>query len=120
MKIVRIAEVLFLIIFMTGALAITNAQNSTKAPIELFKEKKCNSCHSIQTLGIEKKNKKSKGGDLSNVGSKYEVPFLVDYLKKKVEIDGKKHGIKFKGSDEELMELVGFLSTLRTEPENDQ
>ena len=82
-----------LIVIMFVAFMTANAENGNNDPIELFKAKKCNSCHSIKVLGIEKKNKKSKGTDLSYVGSKYEAPFLMDYLQKKVEINGKKHGI---------------------------
>jgi len=92
-----------------------NAQQEPADPVKIFKDLKCNSCHSVDMLGIEKKNKGSKAPDLSKVGTKYEIPFFVEYLKKIADKDGKKHSVPFKGTEEELGALAGWLTTLRGE-----
>jgi len=78
----------------------------------IFKNNKCQSCHSIEAAGMKKKPNQ-KPPDLSAVGSKHEAAFLAAFLKKKEAINDKKHAISFKGSDEELETLVQWLVSLK-------
>ena len=84
----------------------------------IFLDKKCSGCHSIEAAGITKKtSSSSKTGppDLSDEGSKHDSTFLVNWLQKKETLHGKKHLLKFAGSDEELKALVQWLATLKSD-----
>lgn len=82
---------------------------------QLFQDKKCNSCHSVDAIAIAKTNANSKAPDLSNIGSTADADYFTKYLKKEVEHEGKKHGMAFKGTDDELKALATWLSGLKTE-----
>lgn len=75
----------------------------------IFLAQKCNMCHAVPPAGITAttKSEKVKGPDLVNV--KHDAKILVDYLRKKTDVDGKKHGKAFTGSDEELGALVAWI-----------
>ncbi|HEX7182848.1 MAG TPA: cytochrome c [Thermoanaerobaculia bacterium] len=75
----------------------------------IFLAQKCSMCHSVSTAGIEAtvKSEKMKGPDLVNV--KEDAKLIVDYLRKKADIKGKKHGKVFTGTDEELGALVAWI-----------
>ena len=113
MKKFKIISLLTIAAIISGFLINLNAEGITEEPIKIFKNQKCNSCHSIKILDIEKKNKKSKAPDLSSVGSKHGPDFFVEWLQKKRTQHGKKHPIKFSGSNDELFSLIGFLVSLR-------
>ena len=70
---------------------------------------KCGNCHSIASAGIEAKAKseRMRGPDLG--GSKMSAKEMAGYLKKETSLDGNKHKIAFKGSDEELQALIDWL-----------
>jgi cytochrome c5 len=106
-----------LLIFGVITLCITKAQEAPIDPIKLFNEKKCNSCHSIESMGIPKSNEKSKAPDLSNVAG-HGAELLTKYLKKEAEIDGKKHGISWKGTETELNAMVGWLLSVKPKKSN--
>ncbi len=78
----------------------------------IFKNNKCQSCHSIEVAGMKKKPNQ-KPPDLSAVGSEREAAFLAAFLKKKEMLNEKKHAVSFKGSDEELEILVQWLVSLK-------
>lgn len=78
----------------------------------LFLEKKCGSCHSIEVVGIKKKPNQ-KPPDLSAIGSERSADWFTKYLQKKEAIEGRKHLMKFQGSDEELAALTKWLETLK-------
>lgn len=78
----------------------------------IFRENKCQSCHSIEAAGMKKKPNQ-KPPDLSAVGSEHEAAFLTAFLKKKETINERKHAVSFKGSDEELDTLVKWLVSLK-------
>lgn len=80
---------------------------------EMFVEMKCNKCHSIDAEGIEQTKKKQKGGDLSEVGKERDAEWMTKYIKKEVDIEGKKHKNKWKGTDGELKTIVDWLATLK-------
>ena len=75
----------------------------------MFLSAKCNMCHAVSSVGIEAKVKseKMKGPDL--VGVKAESDWLAQYLRKKADKDGKPHKNEFKGTDEELALLIGWV-----------
>lgn len=105
----------------------------------LFLEKECNECHSIETEGIVKLEPKeepeeeeeddlgldfgddleededdTEPPDLSGVGKRHDADWMSRFVRKKVRTDeGKRHKKLFKGSDEELREIVAFLSALQ-------
>ena len=76
---------------------------------EVFIATKCNMCHSVSTVGIEAKVKseKMKGPDLVNVSE--DAATLAPYLKGEAELNGAKHKKAFKGSDEELQAIIGWV-----------
>ncbi len=58
----------------------------------------------------------AKYPDLSNLGNEnLEADFVKKFINKEVDLNGKKHAVKFKGSDEELTTLVDWLLTLKNE-----
>lgn len=77
----------------------------------LFLAQKCNTCHAVSTAGIEAttKSDKMKGPDLVGVVAEKGAEWTTQYLRKTVELNGKKHGKEVKLSDEELGRLVDWL-----------
>ncbi len=86
---------------------------------QIFVDKKCNSCHSIESQGIERTNPKAKGSDLSKVGDELTEEFIAKYLKKEEVLHDKKHGVAFKGTDEEFSALVKWLASLKAEQKSE-
>ncbi len=78
---------------------------------QIFLAQKCNLCHSVSSAGIEAttKSEKMKGPDLTGRAAKRDAKKISDYLRKKIEIVGKKHGKEFTGGDEELAALIAWL-----------
>ncbi len=78
---------------------------------EIFLKQKCDLCHTVSTAGIEAKVKSEamKGPDLANVGDRHDAEWIENWLRKKVEMNGKKHPKAFTGSDEELGALIAWL-----------
>lgn len=111
-----LAVVISGMLFSIGNFSLT-AQEELDAK-QIFISKKCNSCHSIESQGIEKTNPKAKGVDLSKVGDELTAEFIEKYLKKEEVLHDKKHGVAFKGSDEEFAALVNWLASLKAEPES--
>jgi len=83
---------------------------------QIFLDKKCTMCHSIESAGIES-TKKSGANDLSTVGNNVEADFITKYLLKEEKNDDKAHKTKFNGTDEELKALVDWLLTLKAKEE---
>jgi len=80
----------------------------------IFADKKCDMCHSVNSLDIASK-KKSGAVDLSNTGAAGDAEFMVKYLKKEEAIKGKKHPSNWRGTDEELEVLAAWLADLKEE-----
>ncbi len=78
---------------------------------QLFLSQKCSVCHTVSSAGIQAttKSAKMKGPDLTGVAPKLDARLLNDYLRKKAEINGKKHGKEFTGSYEEIGALIAWL-----------
>jgi mono/diheme cytochrome c family protein len=104
-------KALFAVIISSG-LASTAAGADGKA---LFLEKKCNTCHSVDSQSIPKTSKTMKGVDLSNASALVEsADWAKSFLKREVKKDDKNHQREFKGTDEELNAIVDWLMTLKT------
>lgn len=82
---------------------------------KVFLDQKCTSCHSITSQGIQGKasDPADKITDLSKVGAERNADWITKYLKKEVDIKGKKHKKAFKGTPAELTELANWLATLK-------
>jgi len=104
-----------------GALTVrpsrAQAEGTGAAPtgVEVFTTFKCNSCHSIESQGIESKTKseRMKGPDLSDEGHKRDAAWITAWLQHKEKLDGKAHKGEFKGTDEQLQQLVQWLTELK-------
>jgi len=80
---------------------------------DMFVEKRCTRCHSIESQGVEYTGSK-EAHDLSEAGKAgLDKAAMKTYLMKESEHNGKKHKLKFKGEDAELEALVDWLLTLK-------
>lgn len=81
----------------------------------IFESSKCATCHSVDSQGIAAKKKSDKTPDLSELtkGDDMNLEFWTKYLKKDATLNGKKHAIPFKGSDEDLKVMVEWLMSLK-------
>ncbi|MBI5463790.1 MAG: c-type cytochrome [Ignavibacteriales bacterium] len=82
----------------------------------VFVDKKCGGCHSVEAAGIVKKSAStSKQGppDLSTVGTSVDSAFIAKFLKKDTTLNGKKHLIRFNGSQEDFTALIQWLTSLK-------
>ena len=77
---------------------------------KIFIKNKCSSCHALKVANIT--TKKDKYPDLSDVGTKYDAEFLTKWILKEVTINDATHMKSYKGSDEDLKVLVGWLMSL--------
>jgi cytochrome c2 len=84
---------------------------------EVFLAQKCNMCHAVSTAAIEAttKSEKMKGPDLVGVVQAHDAAWVADFVQKKVDKDGKKHGKAYKGTAEELTAIIDWLKT-QTKP----
>jgi mono/diheme cytochrome c family protein len=87
--------------------AATNGANADGKSI--FTTNKCNVCHSISAQGITKTNDKSKAPDLSGVGAQHNADWIAKFINKETDLNGKQHGLKFKGSPDELKAVASWL-----------
>jgi cytochrome c553 len=83
---------------------------------EAFVANKCNMCHSIESLGIERTSTsdKMKASDLSTVGDTVDAEWVVGFLKKELEREGELHKRTFKGTDEQMQAIAEWLPTLKS------
>jgi mono/diheme cytochrome c family protein len=100
-------------LFIVSFVSISMAADTAAAGQKLFLDKKCNTCHSIDSLKISKKLASSKAPDLSNVGAEQNAEWIQKWLKKEVELHGKKHTAPFTGTPEETKTLSEWLATLK-------
>jgi cytochrome c5 len=78
---------------------------------QIFLAQKCNMCHDVSSAGITAttKSAKMKGPDITGAAPKRDAKLLNDYLRKKADVNGKKHVKQFTGSDEELGALIAWM-----------
>jgi len=82
---------------------------------ELFVASKCVKCHSIESQGVAAKPKagdEDEVHDLSKVGAERTAEWIQKFLRKQEAIEGKKHKLKFRGSDADLELLATWLASL--------
>jgi len=82
---------------------------------ELFVASKCVKCHSIESQGVAatpKKGDEDKVHDLSKVGAEHTADWIQKFLRKQELLEGKKHKLKFRGSDADLETLATWLASL--------
>lgn len=110
-------------LFLIGS-AVAQEKAVKEAPAskgkQIFVEKKCVGCHSIEAEGLTKKTPsttKSGPPDLSAVGADVKPGFIAKYLSKEADLHGKKHMMKFAGSDEDLKTLASYLEGLKGKKE---
>jgi mono/diheme cytochrome c family protein len=76
----------------------------------VFTAQKCDTCHTVSSVGI-KATGKVKAPDLAGAAAKHDATLLASYLRKKADVNGKKHIKPFTGTDEEMGALVAWLQT---------
>jgi hypothetical protein len=82
---------------------------------ELFVASKCVRCHSIESQAVvatPKAGEEDEVHDLSTVGAERTAEWIQKFLRKQEAIEGKKHKLKFRGSDADLETLATWLATL--------
>ena len=108
--------------FLFAALAARgDTPAATPAPDgkQIFLTNKCNTCHTIQAIGIEKKKSEDaedakeksekKPPDLSSVGLERKADWIGKFMMKTETIKGDKHPRKFRGTEAELKTLATWL-----------
>jgi mono/diheme cytochrome c family protein len=105
-----LAAVVLLAVFYSGPASGAAAPAKLDGK-QIFLAQKCNLCHSVSSAGIERtmKSEKMAGPDLTNLAAKQDAATLTKFLKKEGEINGKKHGKAFTGSDEEMAAVISWL-----------
>lgn len=126
-------------IVLGGAGVATAEDAGATAGQKLFVKNRCQSCHSLKALKLEKKKpeageeeaapaaapaaaatdgpKKKEPPDLSGVGIERKPEWIEGWLLKKELIDGKKHRKKFMGTPAEAKTLAVWLGTMKTKIE---
>ena len=100
-------------LFVISFVSISMAADTAAAGQKLFMDKKCNTCHSIDSAKISKKLASSKAPDLSNVGAEQNAEWIQKWLTKEVELHGKKHTFAWTGTPEETKTIADWLATLK-------
>jgi len=101
---------------------------------KLFTKYRCQSCHSIKALKIEKKKAedeeeeeaaketgtKKEPPDLSGVGLTRKADWIEGWLLKKELIDGKKHRKRFSGTAKEAKTIAAWLAIQKTKVDEEK
>ncbi|HEX5760609.1 MAG TPA: c-type cytochrome [Thermoanaerobaculia bacterium] len=100
-----------LLLFLAVATPATVAAQAKLDGKAIFLAQKCNLCHDVSSAAITATTKSAalKGPDLTGKSSKRDATLLNNYLRKKADVDGKKHKKEFTGSDEEIGALIAWL-----------
>ncbi len=79
----------------------------------LFTDQKCNMCHSVPEVDVVAmaKSKKMRGPDLP--AGPLESDWIMRFLKREVQLNGKDHKKEFKGTEEELRAIAAWLVELK-------
>lgn len=90
---------------------------------KIFVEQDCNSCHTIDSKGIEltddAEDDAEDAPDLSDVGAEYDREWIAKYLLKRVEKDGEEHEKRFRGGMEDLKTVASWLGELKDSSDDD-
>lgn len=99
--------------FLASSLLLAQESKTEDPGKKAFLDNKCNICHSVSAEGIEKKTAASKAPDLSGIGAKQNADVLVKFLKKEVDMNGKKHSKTWTGKDADLQSMAKWLESLK-------
>lgn len=82
-----------------------------------FMDHKCAMCHAVPAAGIEAKMKSAamKGPDLAGGPQALGADDMAKYLRKQMQLNGKDHKKEYKGGDEDVKAILGWLAGLKTE-----
>lgn len=120
MKLIKISAIMIAAgLFFAFASSGLVADETSDPGKDLFLAKKCDACHSVESQGITAKKKQDKVPDIGTLNLHGQHDFMVQYLKKEVDLHGKKHPVKFSGKDEELETLVNWMVNLTPAPEGE-
>lgn len=116
--------ILFLVSFSLSSyvLAVETSTVKDEPGKKLFLDNKCNICHSIQAAEVAKKGpavapgSKNPPPDLSGVGLERSADWITKFLKKEIDLNGKKHTKLWTGKPENLTTLAKWLESLKTKP----
>jgi len=100
---------------MIGAASINNLATGSDGK-SLFKENKCDKCHSVTSQGIDRCSTPpgKLPPDLSGVGLKHNADWIKGWLMKEEELNGKKHLKKWAGSEGDLVVVSKWLAAQKT------
>ncbi len=112
-KVITSAMVVLAAGMFIGAANLHDVANSDGKT--LFKDAKCDKCHSIESQGIERTSTPpgKLPPDLSGVGLKHNADWIKSWLLKEEELNGKKHLKKYTGSEADLTTLAKWLASLK-------
>jgi cbb3-type cytochrome oxidase cytochrome c subunit len=110
---------------MLVGMALSSVAWAAKTPDgkPVFLKYKCNMCHSIEAVQVEKKALPDEGGsasklkppDLSSVGLDKKADWIALFMQKKEKLDGELHPKMFRGTSSELKTLTAWLETMKAE-----
>jgi mono/diheme cytochrome c family protein len=99
--------------FLTTGLLLAQESKTEDPGKKAFLDNKCNMCHSVSAEAIEKKTTASKAPDLSGIGAKQNADSIVKFLKKEMDMNGKKHSKSWTGKDADLQSIAKWLESLK-------
>ena len=110
-KSIRVASVVVVATLAALVGAGAHADDAQKA----FEANKCSNCHSIDKLKIERKieSEKMAGPDLSTVGDKHDAAWIVKFVSRETEQDGKQHKSEHKGPKADLQAIADWLASMK-------
>jgi cytochrome c551/c552 len=102
-----------LVAVLLGIASIGLAQEEP-AGKALFLKNKCNTCHSVESQGIEALRDVKAAPDMSDAGNLIpDAAWAVKFVKREETKDGKKHRRPFKGSDKDVEQMIDWLMSLK-------
>jgi cytochrome c2 len=113
----RILEMRHVLVFIIGMATLMTSsmgnrfaqgeEGSVEKGKEVYTAKKCGLCHTVDGSGGK------KGGDLSDIGDKKDAEWLTKYMKDPKSLIPEAKMPAFRGTDEELQNLVAYLTSLK-------
>jgi hypothetical protein len=101
---------------VVGWFLLAGGAQAQDAGQKAFEANKCNNCHSIEKLAMERKVKSEKmaGPDLSKVGDAHDAAWIVKFAMREVQKDGKQHKSEYKGTKEDLEAISKWLAAMKS------
>ena len=98
---------IWMVVFSFGTRFANGEEELVEKGKQLYTQKKCGLCHTVDGSGGK------KGGDLSDVGSKRDAEWLTKYMRDPKSVIPEAKMPAFRGTDEELNALVAYLMSLK-------